>query len=185
MHFGGVLLSSEPARSACMSIAGAARSRGKLVSFDPNARPTLFSSTASLQALLREGCAASHLVKLSEEDLDALGMRPAHAPQLLGETTRALILSRGARGCSWWCDGQHGAVAAPEVTALDTTGAGDAMMAAVLWCLGNAGMRLSPETIARAARAGCAAGAVAVQTVGAIPSLPTQAELEQMLSRVP
>jgi sugar/nucleoside kinase (ribokinase family) len=186
VHFGGVLLSSEPARSACIAVTAAARAAGKLVSFDPNARPSLFASATALKRSLLQGCAAAHLVKLSEEDLDALGMQLAQAPQLLGETTRAVIVSRGARGCMWWCDGRQGSVRAPEVTVVDTTGAGDAMTAAVLLSLGtHHGARVTAETVADAARAGCAAGAVAVQRVGAIPSLPTQSELREMLSRVP
>lgn len=186
VHFGGVLLSSEPAGSACMTIVRAAHSAGKLITFDPNARPSLFTSPAALKLALLDGCAAAQLVKLSEEDLAALGMRPGDAPQLLRENTRAVILSRGENGCRWWCDGEQGAVQAPKVDVVDTTGAGDAMMAAVLWRLGTAsGARLSAREVAQAAQAGCVAGALACKKLGAIPSLPTRSELREALSRVP
>ena len=186
LHFGGVLLSSEPARSACTTIAAQAGAAGKFVSFDPNARPALFASQSALARSLREGCALAHLVKLSEEDLDAMGLGPADAPRLVSDNTRAVILSRGARGCTWWCDGREGTIPAPKVEVVDTTGAGDAMMAAVLWCLcGHYGAQLSADAVADAARAGCVAGAIACTKVGAIPSLPTQTELREMLSRVP
>ena len=186
LHFGGVLLSSEPARSACITIASRARAAGTFVSFDPNARPALFASRSALVQSLREGCAAAHLVKLSEEDLDAIGLQPSDAPQFQTDITRAVILSRGARGCTWWCEGRGGTVLAPKVKVVDTTGAGDAMMAAILWCLDtNHSTQLSADAVADAARAGCVAGAIACTKVGAIPSLPTQAELREMLSRVP
>ncbi len=187
VHFGGVLLSSDPARSACLVAAASAASAGRLVSFDPNARPSLFASTDAMQEALQAGCSAAHLIKLSEEDLAAMGMRLEEAPQLFNKTTHAVVVSLGARGCRWWYeDGSSGEIAAPKVDAVDTTGAGDAMMAAILWRLDTAyDTRLSAETIADAARFGCAAGAAACLVEGAIPSLPTRPTLDAMLSRVP
>jgi fructokinase len=187
LHFGGVLLSSEPARSACLAAARVARKRGALVTFDPNARPTLFASTHEMRDALRAGCASADLVKLSDEDLLALGVGDADAARLLGGNTAAVIVSRGARGCDYvTADGGVGQVAAPAVDALDTTGAGDAMMAAIIWRLASAYEgRISRTSIADAARVGCAAGAAACLIEGAIPSLPTPERLEAMLSRVP
>jgi fructokinase len=187
VHFGGVLLSSEPARSTCLEATASARSSGALVSFDPNARPALFADAREMQRWLLLGCAAAHIVKLSEEDLDAMGMQPAEARKLLNATTRAVIVSRGARGAGWISsDGANGEVASPRVHVVDTTGAGDAMMAAILWRLSHAHeMSLSADSLADAARYGCAAGALACLREGAIPALPTAAELEAMLSRSP
>ncbi|HEV2037104.1 MAG TPA: carbohydrate kinase [Candidatus Eremiobacteraceae bacterium] len=187
LHFGGVLLSSDPGRSTCLFAAAAAKQAGALVSFDPNARPALFASSDELKHWLVAGCANAHLVKLSEDDLQELGMQLADAPTLINETTRAVIVSRGARGCHWIdAAGESGDVAAPRVDVVDTTGAGDAMMAAILWRLEQAhSATLSAAALADAARYGCAAGALACLREGAIPALPTAAALEAMLSRVP
>lgn len=186
LHFGGVLLSSEPARSTCFAAAASAARSGALVSFDPNARQTLFTSSHDMHQALRAGCAAAHLVKLSDEDLHALGLHVEDAPALLGEMTRAVIVSLGARGCRWFASGgTTGDLAAPRVDVVDSTGAGDAMMAAILWRLGPSHAQdLTFATLADAARYGIAAGACACLREGAIPSLPTPAELDAMLSRV-
>ncbi len=187
LHFGGVLLSSEPARSTCLAAAASARRAGAFVTFDPNARPALFVTPDEMRSVLRTGCAAAHLVKLSDEDLRALGLGIDEVPALFGETTRAVILSLGSRGCRFFmAGGAEGHVAAPRVEVVDSTGAGDAMMAAVLSRLGELRPAdLSAQALADAARYGTAAGACACLREGAIPALPTSAELDAMLSRVP
>jgi len=187
LHFGGVLLSSDPARSTCLAAAASARRAGALVSFDPNARPQLFETADEMRRWLIAGCAQSDLVKLSEDDLAGLGMRPADAGKLINDITRAVIVSRGERGCVWMnAAGESGEVESPRVNVVDTTGAGDAMMAAILWRLGQThDARFSGDTLADAARYGCAAGAFACMREGAIPSLPTAAELETLRSRLP
>jgi fructokinase len=187
LHFGGVLLSSDPGRSTCLVAAASARRAGALVSFDPNARPQLFDSPEEMRRWLIAGCAAADLVKLSEEDLAGLGVPLDHAAELINEITRAVIVSRGERGCRWInADGESGEVESPQVNVVDTTGAGDAMMAAILWRLAQtSAAKLSGAVLADAARYGCAAGALACLREGAIPSLPTAAEIEAMISRVP
>lgn len=186
VHFGGVLLASEPARSTCLAAGASARRAGAFVSFDPNARPALFSSRDEMTRWLLMGCAAAHLVKLSEEDLEALGTTPGDPSRLFNEITRAVIVTRGARGCRWMtADGESGDIAAPRIEAIDTTGAGDAAMAAILWRLGATDT--TPPTagaLAEAARYGCAAGAEACLHEGAIPSLPRLEDLEAMLPRL-
>lgn len=186
LHFGGVLLSSEPARSTCLTAAASARRAGALVSFDPNARPPLFRSSDELRRWLLAGCAAAHLVKASEEDLHAMGISVADPSPLLNEVTRAVVVSLGARGCRWiHADGETGAVTVPQIAAVDTTGAGDAMMSALLWRLASAhAATLTGSALADATRYACAAGTLACLREGAIPALPTLAELETMLPRV-
>jgi sugar/nucleoside kinase (ribokinase family) len=92
-------------------------------------------------------------------------------------------------------DGARGAVPSPRVEAVDTTGAGDAATAGVLHQLASTlrhggrerpsavGEWLRAEVLETALRYGCAAGAVACLTEGAIPSLPTAEAVEAMLSR--
>lgn len=186
LHFGGVLLSSEPARSTCLAAAASARRAGALVSFDPNARPALFASPEEMQRSLAAGCGAAHLVKLSDEDLQAMSVPADDPSSLLNEITRAVIVTLGARGCRWiTAAGEAGEVGVPHIDPVDTTGAGDAMMAAVLWRLTSAhGAKLSGSGLADAARYGCAAGAVACLREGAIPALATREELETMLPRL-
>lgn len=75
----------------------------------------------------------------------------------------------GARGAELWRHGELIATAVPpRVQPVDTTGAGDAFVAALVVDLLR---KEPPETALRFA---CAAGAVATQARGAQPSLPTR-----------
>lgn len=64
-----------------------------------------------------------------------------------------------------------------KVAVVDTTAAGDAFAGAFAVALGRG------SSLAEAARWGNAAGALAVTKAGAQPSLPSRAELEQLLAR--
>ena len=105
------------------------------------------------------------LVVVNRYELDALA-----------ETPRLVALTLGAEGAVLLENGTEIARAAPPaVTAVDGTAAGDAFCAALLVSLLEGRDRL--ESLRR----GCAAGAIAASRPGAQPSLPTAAELDEIL----
>jgi len=182
VHFGGVTLAAEPGRTACMTAAiGAANA---LVSFDPNARPAIFPDRADMRRILTEACQAAHLVKCSRDDLIAMGVDADDPAALLRGATRVAVVTYGVDGCRWATkDGRGGTAAAPRTRAIDTTGAGDAFMAALLWriCDAHDG-DVGPTSVADAVRWAAAAGAIACTREGAIAALPRRAELETVLA---
>jgi ribokinase len=105
------------------------------------------------------------LVVVNRYELDALA-----------ETPRLVALTLGAEGAVLLEDGAEVARAAPPpVTAVDGTAAGDAFCAALLVSL------LEGRDREEALRRACAAGAIAASRPGAQPSLPTAAELDEIL----
>ena len=89
-----------------------------------------------------------------------------------------VAVTLGAEGAMLLEDGEEVArAAAPDVDAVDGTAAGDAFTACLLvsWLEGR-----EPEDALRRA---CAAGAVAASRFGAQPSLPTAAEVDEILAR--
>jgi ribokinase len=103
--------------------------------------------------------------------------RAEHAALPALRAARALAVTDGPRGAVLLRDGQQVASALPPpVTAVDGTAAGDAFIAAALAGL----LRGLPdaELLARA----CAAGALATTRPGAQPSLPTAAEIDEVLA---
>ena len=104
---------------------------------------------------------------------------------LLSDATEAVIMTRAERGCAWFLrDGSHGEVRGPRIEPVDTTGAGDACMAAILWrLLWTHDLALNAASTQDAVRYGCAAGALACLREGAIPALPTAAEVEAMVAQ--
>lgn len=186
VHFGGVLLSSEPARSACFAAAASARRAGVLVSFDPNVRPALWQSHEEMKRITLAGCASATLVKLSDDDLIELDLVPSNVQPLFNESTQVVIVTRGARGAAFFTRaGEKGDAAALAIEPVDTTGAGDAAMAAILWRVAQRHGDVSRELLAEAIRYANAAGALACMREGAIPSLPTAEQVEAVLPRLP
>jgi ribokinase len=94
-----------------------------------------------------------------------------------GAALRGLVaITHGARGATLLRDGRPIAQATPPaVQAIDTTGAGDAFVAALTLAL------VEGQTPERALRFACAAGAFAATSAGAQPSLPTRADVDALL----
>ena len=89
-----------------------------------------------------------------------------------------VALTLGAEGAVLLDDGEEVARAAPpSVEAVDGTAAGDAFTACLLVSL------LEGRDQEEALRRACAAGAMAASRFGAQPSLPTAAEVEELLGR--
>ncbi len=89
----------------------------------------------------------------------------------------AVVLKLGAEGALVATSGgQRYEVPAFKVRPIDTTGAGDAFTAALAVALAE-GMSLEEAT-----RFACAAGALATTKMGAAPSMPKRAEVEEFLA---
>jgi ribokinase len=94
------------------------------------------------------------------------------AAALLELGARSVVVTLGADGVVVAGDGELTAISSPKVTAVDTTGAGDAFTGALAWRLA-AGDRL-----ADAARVAVKVGAAAVRKPGAQSSFPRLDELQ-------
>ena len=107
------------------------------------------------------------LTVVNRHELDALVRRDG-----------LVALTLGAEGAVLLDDGEEVARAAPPpVEAVDGTAAGDAFTACLLVSL------LEGRNQEDALRRACGAGAIAASRFGAQPSLPTAAELEELLGR--
>jgi fructokinase len=152
------------------------RHRGRaVVSYDVNARPMLTGTGADVVDRVNALARLSHVVKASDEDLAALF--PDEPPEIAAERMRglgprAVVVTRGAAGTTWFA--AAGAVTGPAeaVAVVDTVGAGDTVSAAVIDALWDDPDRDPPSVLAHAARA----AAVTVSRAGADP--PYRRELE-------
>ena len=192
LHFGTVSLSAEPARSATLAAADAARAGGALVSCDPNIRLGLWADEAEAIAWTERAVGLADVVKLSDEEAVLLtGMHdlPAAANHVAGLGPRLVVITRGAAGASLYgqADGAlH--VSGWPVGAVDTTGAGDGFVAGLLaglLALGSPGRPLevlAPDEARAALALANAVGALTTTRPGAIPALPTAAAVRTFLS---
>ena len=175
---GGVALASDPARSRLLDFAERAREHGCTVVFDPNSRPELWSDTATYEQVLGEMLALADVCKVSDEDL--ADIRFADSPEaLLDAGPHTVFTTRGANGArviaderAPWGPAEH-EHAGYAVEPTDTTGAGDAFLAGVLYALANDGALA--ETLAFAN----AVAALATTEPGAIAALPDRETVKE------
>lgn len=184
LHFGSVSLTAGPSRSATIYAARHAHRSGVLVSYDPNYRPFLWRAQADAQQWMTIPLPLVDVIKVSEEELFLItGTRdPQQGSLLLEEKGISLILiTLGARGAFFRWKGHTGHIPAIPVEATDTTGAGDAFLGAVLSRLsarGDAPLEgLEPEELRDILTFATRAAAWTCTRSGAIPAMPTLAQL--------
>ncbi len=174
-HYGSITLIHEPAASALIMALEHAVAADKFISYDPNLRLPLWESEAAAKAGMISGLEYANLLKISEEELEFLTDGDDVAP-LWRDRMELICVTYGAKGAVLHLrDGaqiEHGGY---PVAAIDTTGAGDAFVAAML--VGLLENRVDyrdrlPEILDFAN----AVGALTCLGKGAIPSLPTQAQ---------
>ncbi|PZG08174.1 carbohydrate kinase [Micromonospora craterilacus] len=163
---------------------------GRLRVFDPNVRPRLLDGPAALAELrevVAEFAAGAHLVKLSTVDAELL--YPGEPVEGVAAYLRELgagtvVVTLGAAGAVVAAaDADPVRVPAPKVDAVDATGAGDSVMAALVADLLVAGEPVEPagwhERVAFALRV---AGLVCERAGGAV-AMPTRAEVVERFDR--
>ena len=154
-HVGGVLLSTEPARSATLAAMDYTRRAGSIVSFDVNVRPSLWASHAAIRDTIAKGVERADILKLSVEEAEFVGqVSPTDPPEkdwlnTLGESLlergpRLVIITTGANGALLLTARQRVEVRQLPVRPIDTTGAGDAFIGAVLYKLVQHRMLYTP-----------------------------------------
>jgi fructokinase len=182
-------LCGSPSAEATLEGMRRARGSGAIVSFDLNLRPALWPAGADPLPLLWQALSLADLVKLSAEELDYLaqseGGAEAVRQRLWRGPAQVLVVTDGPAPCSWHTRGAQGTQAVPSVTAVDTTGAGDAFVAGLLASLMEADVRPASlsahflDDARRRAALGFAAacGAVAVGRHGAFAAMPARSDL--------
>jgi fructokinase len=184
LHVGSIGAALRPGREAVVRLVEEAASRDLLVSYDPNMRPVFTPDREQAWADVREVAAASRLVKMSDEDLHFLlpGSTAEDAARiLLGGRTEVVVLTHGGSGAVAF-SGQ-GAVEVPSqrTEVVDTVGAGDSFMAALLAVVAEQGLATAAEPLRRQVEAAHQAAAVTVSRRGADP--PRRDELQEGWSR--
>ncbi|RXZ81728.1 carbohydrate kinase [Paenibacillaceae bacterium] len=186
-HFGSVSLSGEPSRSATLRAVTHAERKNKLISYDPNWRPLLWNDANEARSMILQGMKYADIVKISDEELAFITGEEdvALASEFLYNRYRIpyLFVTLGERGCVYTLKGVSGFVPAFQVEAVDTTGAGDAFMAAILYQILTYQGQLDVLTMTnmeQCVKFACAAGALAATKRGGIPAMPAQEDIERL-----
>src|SRR5262245_35734795 len=191
LHHGSITLIGEPSRTATVVAAAHAREAGCLVSYDVNLRLPLWESEAAAREGIKDGLTGVHIIKVSEEEGEFLfdTRTPEEtASKLLPGGARLVVVTRGAAGvyCRWWWGDQLQELHVPgfAVDVVDTTGAGDGFVAALLAGVleETALEQIPPERMRAILTLANAVGALTCTRKGAIPALPTRAQVDRFLA---
>lgn len=186
LHCCSIALAADPSRATTFAAMRRIQAAGGFISFDPNIRHDLWPNDTDLHNCLNQAFQLADVVKLSEEELVLVtGSAPVDTSmRQLAErfAIRLLLVTQGKAGVKACYHGQVSHYPTLPVITVDTTGAGDAFVAGLLWGLAQQGLpKDEPQLAARLAGAQIC-GALATTAKGAMTALPYLHQLEQQLS---
>lgn len=184
LHFGTLSLTDEPARCATKKAVEYAKQKGKLISFDPNLRPPLWSDLKDAKNAILWGLKQADVVKISIDEVEFLWQCDAAtaAKKLLSEFgVKLVFITLGAAGCYFEnpvCSGT--AHYSGDLTVVDTTGAGDifggSAMSRIVKCAAPP-ESLTALQLQPIADFACAAASLSTQKLGGISSILPESEV--------
>ncbi len=178
-HFGSLSLTDEPSRSATRQTVAYAKSKGKMITYDPNLRPPLWKSAAEAKEQLLWGLGQADVVKISKEEVRFLfGLGAKDGAEHICENfpVKLVFVTCGADGCYFRNARAAGWEAAlPGLQVVDTTGAGDIFGGSAVWKLlqcAAAPEDLEEETLRDIVSFANAAAGLSTTRPGGISSIP-------------
>jgi fructokinase len=186
LHYGSISLITEPSRSATLHAVAQAEAAGVRVSCDPNLREALWPDLDAARDGLKLALSRASLIKISDYEVEFLTGNSdlaAGARALWHDRVELMAVTKGPHGCILMTPNLTVEVEGFAVKAIDTTGAGDGFTAGLLTQIMDCKdpKALSAETLKAIGRRANAVGALATLKRGAIPALPTTAEVDAFL----
>ncbi|WNS43613.1 PfkB family carbohydrate kinase [Paenibacillus sp. MMS20-IR301] len=192
LHYGSLSLTHEPARTATRTAVLKAKEAGVLLSFDPNIRFALWESKEEAKQQIFWGLKYADILKISEEELFFITGTSEVEKGSLELQKRfdimLIVVTLAEKGCYYRLAGQDGYVPGFKVKAIDTTGAGDAFLGCLLSKLlenENSLHDLTSQQMTSILTFANAGGALVTTRKGALGSMPTTDEINQMIDSNP
>lgn len=142
-YFGSGTLFHEKARKTTERALFYAKDAGNIIAFDANLRLKRWESEEYCRQTVSSFLKYAHIVKLAEDELQFLTETEsldAGIDQLSKWQIPYLFITMGSKGACAIFNGTKIFVPAPIVEAIDTTGAGDAFMSALLYSFHEKGL---------------------------------------------
>ena len=180
-HFGTLSLTGEPVRTTTQKVLAYAKSKGKLITCDPNLRKPLWPSEEEAREQMLWSLAQADVVKISDNEVEFLwNCTPEEgADKLLKEFGVSLaMVTLGPDGCLLKTANASFRAPSPKVHPIDTTGAGDIFggsAVARLLELDKPMESLTQDDLAYIGRFAATAASLSTEHPGGIPSIPDRA----------
>lgn len=187
LHFGCVCMTDEPAQSTHYAVVEYARKTGKLVTFDPNLRETIWKDLADAKTQMSWGFAHSDVVKISDNEVEFLfDAKPEEGAKILMEQygVKLVFVTLGRDGCYFQNRNASGRVPGyTNLSPVDTTGAGDIFGGSAVYGIletGKAPEDLSGDELKNIANFACVAASLSTTKLGGISSVPDITEVKKI-----
>lgn len=185
-HYGSISLISEPCRSAHMAAMKAAKEAGVLLSYDPNVRLPLWPSPEAARNGIMSIWNQADFIKVSDDEVAFLTQGDPEKEDVVmslwNDNFKLLVVTDGPKGCRYFTKSFKGRVNGFQVKAVDTTGAGDAFVGALLHSVANDTNIFNDEKKLKEALVFAnACAAISTTQKGAIPSLPDTPQAQKLI----
>ncbi|KAJ8445751.1 hypothetical protein Cgig2_026078 [Carnegiea gigantea] len=182
-----LVLTVEPCRTAHLTAMKEAKAAGALLSYDPNLRLPLWPSAEKAREQIMSIWDQADVIKVSDDELQFLRgsnrADDATAMSLWHPNLNLLLVTLGDHGCRYYTKNVKGNVEAFKVKKVDTTGAGDSFVGALLHKLIDDNSIVEDEPrLRKVLKFANACGAIATIKKGAIPALPTASEALELIN---
>lgn len=187
-HFGSLSLTNEPAISATLKALDYVKGKNKLISYDPNLRPALWHDLNFAKAQITKGLNYADILKISEEELlfitDISDLEKGTKYLLDTYNMKLIFVTLGEKGCFYRCNNNYGIVESFTVNSVDTTGAGDSFLGAVLYKLLDKDIdNLSLDELIQIVKFANAVGALVTTKKGSISIMPDLKSINSILKK--
>ena len=182
VHFGSVSLTADPSRTATLDAAARAKKLGATITYDPNYRANLWKNKEDAIAQMKAPLPLVDILKVSDEELPLLTGTTDCAEgtaQLAQNGIRLIFVTLGANGVFYRFGDKTGHVAGVPCKVGDTNGAGDTFFGAALSKLCKEELdTLTVDKLEGILAFANKAASITTSRHGAIPAMPTLAEVE-------
>ncbi len=181
LHFGSVSLTEEPARTTTLNIVAQAKQNNICISYDPNYRAPLWASEEEAVQWIKRPLPMVDILKISDEELPLLTgtANLEKGSSILSACGISLVLiTMGSEGAYYRYQGKTGTIAGVKTTVVDTNGAGDTFLGALLCKLahGSDWRTCSVDALESYIALANRAASFTCSGSGAIPAMPTKAQ---------
>ena len=186
-HFGTLSLTDEPAKSATIKAVEYAKKVGKLITFDPNLRESLWDCLENAKAQILWGLEQADIVKISDDEVKFLWDcdEQTGAEKLLNEyNVKLAMVTCGAKGALLQNNNASAFAKCPQVKQVDTTGAGDIFGGSAVsryLKLGKKPEDLDANDLESIAKFATTAASLSTEKFGGIPSVPDEADVLKLM----
>ena len=189
LHFGTLSLTNEPSKEATQKAVAYAKNAGKLITYDPNLRASLWNSLEEAKKQILWGLEQADIVKISDEEVEFLWgcSEKEGAEKLLSEFgIKLAMVTGGHKGALLQNKKASASAKCPQVSPIDTTGAGDIFGGSAVSRIlkqGKAPEDLDREELEEIVKFAVTAASLSTQKPGGIPSVPDETTVIEMMEK--